>query len=89
MSLCPTTSGTDLELEEQADRILAKGREGVTKLSEKKDYLSPSQLARRYQREVYNRTGRPEVHLYSGMFHRAYNALMADRKRAGGSDEDY
>lgn len=78
--LCPIINGTDLILEEEADRILAKGREGITKLSEKKDYLSPGQLERRRWREVYNKNGFPEPHLFSGQFNRAYNPLLNKKK---------
>lgn len=87
-NLCSITCGTNLELEEMADRILADGRAGVTKLSEKQDYLSTGQLDRRRQREIYNRNGFPEPHLFSGMFNRAYNPVMADRLRSGHSDDD-
>lgn len=87
-NLCPITCGTNLDLEEQADRLLADGRAGVTKLSEKKDYLSPGQLDRRRWREVYNRNGFPEPHLYSGLFNRAYNPVLAERKRSGGDSGD-
>lgn len=67
------TSGTNWELEGLADKILAEGRANVTKHSELRDYLSPSQLNLRWSREVYANQGFPEQHYYSGMYGRAYN----------------
>lgn len=64
--------GVDFELEEEADRILSEGRRGVTKHSEMKDYLSPSQLERRRAREITNKNGFPEAGLFQGLAKRAY-----------------
>lgn len=80
-------NGVNLELEEEADRILARGRVGVTKLSEKKDYLSQGQLDRRRWREVYCKNGIPDVHLYSGLFKRAYNPNTNERRRGNNTSE--
>lgn len=80
-------SGIDWEIEEQANEILARGRDGVTKHSQKKDYLSPSQLLRRRQREVQTEQGYPEKSLYQGMFRRAYNPLIGQKKNARSDEE--
>lgn len=64
--------GIDWQLEDEANRILAEGRRGITKHSMKKDYLSPSQLSRRKNREVMPTQGFPEKHIVSGMAKRAY-----------------
>jgi hypothetical protein len=71
--------GVDWDLEEQADRILADSRRGVTKLSEKKDILTNEQLNLRRSREVYNHVGTPEPHIVSGLYRRAYNPRAHDR----------
>lgn len=65
-------SGEDHSLEEQAHLLLAKSRQGVTALSEKRDWLSDDQLQLRYQREVMNHNGIADERLFSGMFRRAY-----------------
>lgn len=75
--------GTDWELENEADKILAKDREGVTKVSDMKDVLSPDQLERRRNREVYVRSGCPDQALYRGMFRRAYNPRSANYQSNG------
>jgi len=72
-------SGTNYALEAEADELLRKGREGVTKLSEKKDYLTEEQLLLRQSREVPNGHGFPEAHLVSGLYRRAYNPLAGKR----------
>ena len=64
--------GVAHDLEYEADRILAKGREGITKHSMKKDYLSTSQLFRRKSREVFPTSGVPEKHIVQGLFKRRY-----------------
>lgn len=64
--------GVDHELEEQADKLLAESRRGITKHSQMKDFLSPSQLERREAREIGNRNGFPESYLFHGMAKRAY-----------------
>lgn len=83
MSEFPLRSGVNYTLEEQADAILAEGRRGITKHSEMKDYLSPSQLERRLAREVYNGYGVADSRLVSGMFKRVY----APPRRQGPREE--
>jgi hypothetical protein len=71
--------GIDYELEKQANELLRRGRAGVTKLSEKKDYFTEEQLATRYSHEVYNVNGVPDPHIVSGLFRRAYNPTFGHR----------
>lgn len=79
----------DLEaLELESDRILAEARKGITAHSEKKDYLSPSQLEWRRSREVYPNSGIPDRAFFSGVFSRAYNPMMKARKMPGDIDDD-
>jgi hypothetical protein len=66
-------SGDDYKLEEEAAAWLAKSREGVTALSEKRDYLTYDQLQLRAQREILNQNGVPDESLMSGLFRRAFN----------------
>ena len=66
-------TGVNYRLEAEADRILARGRQGVKRIRDKNTYLSPGQLARRRSKEVYNRNGVAEARLFSGMYKRAYN----------------
>jgi hypothetical protein len=73
------TSGTNFDLESQANELLRKAREGVTKLSEKKDYLTEDQLMLRWDREIPNGHGYPEAHLVSGLFKRSYNPMAGKR----------
>jgi AraC-like DNA-binding protein len=72
-------SGKDDSIEDEANRLLAHSREGITALSEKRDFLSPDQLALRSAREVGNRNGFSDESLMSGMFRRAYNPLFGQR----------
>lgn len=72
-------SGTNFVLEAEANELLRQGREGVTKLSEKKDYLTEEQLALRWEKEVPNGHGFPEAHLVRGLFRRSYNPLAGKR----------
>lgn len=72
-------SGTDFSLEEEADRLLAKSREGVTALRDKRDYLTKDQLALRAAKEVTNTNGVPDESLMCGIFGRAYNPLSGKR----------
>lgn len=72
-------SGEDHSCEEEAARLLAATREGVTALSEKRDYLTRDQLKVRAQREVLNSTGSSDESLMSGMFRRDYNPLAGRR----------
>jgi hypothetical protein len=78
-SLLSLQSGENSTLEEQAAEWLAKGRKGVTALSEKRDYLTFDQLQLRYRREVSNHTGISDESLMSGLFRRAHNPLLGTR----------
>lgn len=80
--------GTDYELEAQANEILRKSREGVTKLSEKKDYLTEEQLNLRQEREVPNGHGFPEAHIIRGLYRREYNPLFGKRPTSAGRGLD-
>ncbi|QZE10518.1 hypothetical protein SEA_SCOOBYDOOBYDOO_201 [Mycobacterium phage ScoobyDoobyDoo] len=73
------TSGTNYALEAQADEILRQSRKGVTKLSEKKDFLTSDQLELRWEKEIPNGHGFPEAHLVSGLFKRSYNPMAGKR----------
>lgn len=82
-------SGIDYGLEAEANEWLRKSREGVTKLSEKKDYLTEEQLALRWDREVPNGHGFPEAAICSGLYRRAYNPLAGKRpSRSARSADD-
>ena len=72
-------SGINFDLEAQADEILREGRAGVTKLSEKKFYLTEDQLQLRQSREVLNSNGFPDPHIVSGLYRRAYNPTAGRR----------
>jgi hypothetical protein len=69
-------------LEEEADKLLAASREGVTALSDKRDYLTADQLALRASKEILNSQGFPDASLVSGLFRRAYNPLAGSRPRS-------
>lgn len=75
-------SGDDYKCEEAAAVILAKSREGITALSEKRDFLTADQLKLRYQKEVPNQNGFSDESLMSGMFRREYNPLFGNRPGA-------
>ena len=77
--MLPLKSGEDLALEEEAAAWLAKSREGVTALSEKRDWLSRDQLLLRYKKEVFNSEGISDESLMSGLFRRAYNPTFGRR----------
>ncbi len=78
-----TKRGVSWNEENEANRILAEGRKGVTKHSLKKDYLSPSQIERRKSREVYPVQGFPEKAIVSGLFKRTYNPRKRSNKKPG------
>ena len=82
-------SGTNYELEAIANEILRKSRIGVTKLSEKKDYLTEEQLMLRQRREVSNGHGFPESHIVSGQYNRAYNPLAGKRPGKSRHGDEY
>lgn len=72
-------SGENHACEEEAARLLAISREGVTALSEKRDFLTRDQLRVRAQREVLNSNGFSDESLMSGLFRREYNPLAGRR----------
>ena len=72
-------SGTDYDVEERADRLLATSREGITALHEKRDWLSRDQLQLRASKEVLNVNGFSDEALMSGLFRRAFNPLAGHR----------
>lgn len=78
-SILRLKSGEDYSLEEQAAQLLSKCREGVTALSEKRDYLTHDQLQLRAQREILNSNGVPDEHIVSGLFRRSFNPNMGHR----------
>lgn len=80
-------SGVKLDLEEMANAILRKGREGITALSEKKDYLTDEQLALRQQREVLNTNGFPDPSIKQGLYRRSYSASFGCRPSRVQPDE--
>ena len=80
-------SGVDWEKEAQADYILARGRDGITKHSLKKNYLSPSQLERRKEKEVLLPSGTPDRDLRPGLFKRAYNPQLGKKPNYQSGDE--
>lgn len=71
--------GEDRLLEEMAAAILAKGREGITALCDKRDYLTADQLALRASREVSNSTGFSDESLMRGLFKRSFNPQFGKR----------
>lgn len=87
MSVLGVTSGTNYDLEKEANEWLRKGREGVTKLSDKKDYLTDEQLSLRWKREIPNGHGFPEAYLVSGLYRRSYNPLAGKRSAHAKSDD--
>lgn len=82
--------GVDPFLEEQGDRILAEDRKrrGVEAKNED-GYLTPGQLESRRYREVYNKNGFPESHLYSGLFRRVYNPMINKRSTKPVTDDEW
>jgi len=79
-------TGEDYALEEQAAAWLAKSRQGVTALSEKRDYLTRDQLQLRAQREILNSTGFCDESLMSGLFRRAFNPQAGHRPKGHNYD---
>jgi hypothetical protein len=80
-------SGKDESIEDEANRLLARSREGITALKDKRDFLSPDQLALRNAREVGNRNGFADETLVSGMFRRAYNPCLGQRPGSVRNDD--
>lgn len=81
-------SGEDFSVEEEANRLLAHSREGVTALSEKRDWLSGDQLQLRRSREVFNRNGVADEELISGLFRRVYNPMAHSRPSHHGHQDE-
>ena len=81
-------SGVDFSLEEEADQWLARSREGITALSEKRDFLTRDQLQLRASREVLNQNGFPDESLMSGLFRRSYNPNFGHRPRGNAHRDD-
>lgn len=65
--------GVHRPLEDEADRIIAQGLQGVTRHSDKSDILTPWKADDRRKREVYTSNGVPDRAVRQGMFHRAWN----------------
>lgn len=84
----PLRNGENHACEEIAAAWLAKSREGVTALSEKRDFLTADQLALRHAKEVMNSTGVSDESLMSGLFRRAYNPLAGHRPSRSKLDDD-
>ena len=86
-SLVNKMYGTDWDLEEEADRILADYRREHPVISEE-EYLvlSKGQMDRRSHREILNKQSYPEAHLYSGLYKRVYNPQIGKRPRSGTVD---
>lgn len=82
-------AGVNFDLEKQANEWLRKSREGVTALSEKKDFLTEEQMALRLQREIYNVNGFPDPHIRSGYYRRAYNPNTGQRPVGRLNSEEY
>ncbi len=81
-------SGIDWEKEDAANQILRESRKGVTKLSDKKFWLTEEQLALRQSREVYNQFGVPDARLVSGLYRRAHNPLAGRRPTRSRTSDD-
>lgn len=88
MSTLVLRNGIHPVVEAEANEWLRRSREGVTKLSEKKDFLTEEQLALRGDREIPNGHGYPEEHLFSGMYKRAYNPLAGKRPSRARAHDD-
>lgn len=61
------------KLEFISDRILINSRKGITKHSELKEFLSPTQLERRYRREIQSKNGGWDDDIRHGEYWRHYN----------------
>jgi len=78
-------AGVDYTLEERADALLAQSRREHPRSQDEDPYevLSPGQMDRRRSREIYNKNGFPEPHLFAGLYRRAHNPKMFDRPPRG------
>jgi hypothetical protein len=81
--------GIDVEIEGQADAMLAEYRRGITALSEMRDFLTYSQMRQRWSREVYSATGTLYDSFKPGMFNRAYNPLIGKRPHRPEHPDDH
>ncbi len=81
--------GINSALEREANEWLRRSREGVTALSEKKDFFTEDQMALRHDHEVYNHNGFPDPHICSGLFKRAYNPSIGTRPKRKIVNEEY
>jgi len=88
MSSMVLRSGINPAAEAEANKWLRQSREGVTKLSEKKDFLTEDQLTLRWEREIPNGTGYAEAHIASGMYKRSYNPLAGKRPSRARAHDD-
>lgn len=86
--------GTELRLregdwqraeEEALDILNEERRQGSKAISDRQFWLTPAQLDHRYNHEIYNMNGVPEIHLGSGIYHRVYNPLFGKRPKRQGS----
>lgn len=66
-------NGTCRELEAQADELIRKSLEGVTRRSEKSDILTPWKQEDRWNHEVYPGSGFADPAVRKGMFGRIWN----------------
>lgn len=81
-SVLSLKSGMSYKVEEEANKLLAQGREGVTGLAERRDYLTDDQLALRASKEILNSQGVPDASICSGLFRRAHNEFAGKRPRS-------
>lgn len=82
-------TGIHTDLEKQANELLRQSREGVTALSEKKDFFTEDQMKLRYDKEVYNINGYPDPHICSGLYRRSYNPNAGQRPVGRRHSEEY
>ncbi len=80
-------SGVKSDFEEVADAFLRHGRQGVTALSDKKDYLTTEQMMLRQQREVLNSNGFPDPSIKQGYYRRSYNPMTGMRPCSRATEE--
>ena len=84
----PLRSGDKNQIEEDAERLLARGRRQEEDV-DKTEYLSREQYILRKNREVYSTNGVPDSSLISGIYKRTYNPEFGNRpsKSRGGTDD--
>lgn len=80
-------SGDKNAIEEDAEKLLAKGRRD-DESKDKTDYLSREQLILRRNREVYSANGIPDASLISGLYKRTYNPEFGNRPGKTRSGDD-